>query len=160
MLQRSDLSSYQHWVNHRTHAGSPVRPDFLRQDARTPLSETFQAAGVRLSVATNSKSIMGFTREAFGGRATDLSGPSVSLRLWVDPSANSEPPWPKPHFRGFSHLIFGGLDGQNSFLIDLHTSTVLGRFSPSLASDGALWKTVIFPVMFSALAPSFSLKCL
>ncbi|MBI4165885.1 MAG: hypothetical protein HY508_09150 [Acidobacteria bacterium] len=65
-----------------------------------------------------------------------------------------------PLFRGLSHLVFGGLDHLNSFLINLRTSAVHGRFSPTLAADDVMWKTVILPVMFSALAPSLGLTVL
>lgn len=157
MIERDDPTSQKDWMSVRAIPRSPARPDFLRQGAHTHLTEAFSVAGVRLSVTTNSHAILGFARELFGGAADLARGPSASFRLWVDPSGDSAPPWPKPQFRGLSHLVFGGLDHLNSFVINLRTFAAHGRFSPALAADGAMWKTVILPVMFSALAPSLGL---
>lgn len=162
MLSNDDPGGSKRWIDLRAPVPAPLtpRPDFLRQDARTPWVETFHVAGVRLSIATNCESILGFARELFGGAADLAEGPSARLRLWVDPSADSGPPWPKPQFRGMSRLVFGGLDAQNSFLINLRTCSAHGRFSPALAADAAMWKTVILPVMFLALAPVLGLTLL
>ncbi len=158
--ESSERSGHPLWLGTYQHAAATPQPDFLRQDARTELRETFHVAGVGVSLTTNSDSILRFAREAFGEPTTPADEVRASLRLWADSTAASMPPWPKPRFRGISQFVFGGLDCQNSFLIDLRTRTVLGRFSPAMAADRTMWKTVVFPVMVSALAPSLGLTIL
>ncbi|MBZ5514402.1 MAG: hypothetical protein LAN62_06095 [Acidobacteriia bacterium] len=159
-LAKGQSAELGRWPAGRLETTPAGRPDFLRKDAQTPISRAFHVAGVRLFIETNSETILESAHEAFASSTPAMAGRGAKLRLWVDPSGNSGPPWPKPYFRGLSHLIFGGFDSQNSFLIDLRTGTVLGRFSPKMAADRSMWKTVIFPVIFSALAPSLDLAVL
>jgi hypothetical protein len=73
------------------------------------------------------------------------------MRFWVDPNASSQPPWPKPFFRGLDHLVFASFDAESSLLIDLHTCRAIGRFSPAIADHRAYWRTVVFPVVISII---------
>jgi hypothetical protein len=125
--------------------------DFLKKDALTQLSEDYVAAGMLLRVSTNSQALLEVAREAFPETADDSHLEEARLRLWVDPSCDSGPPWPKPYYRGLGHLVFAGFDAQNSLLIDLRERSVLGRFTPALVDDRNLWKQVVFPVMFEVL---------
>jgi len=128
--------------------------DFLKKDAETPLFENYLAAGVPLSVATNSPDLIQIADECFAKAEPGAMPARVQLRLWVDPLGRSMPPWPKPCFRGHGHLVFAGFDSQNSLLLDLRNQRVLGRLTPALAGDRKLWKTVILPMMIATIAAS------
>jgi hypothetical protein len=78
----------------------------------------------------------------------------------VDPQGTTQAPWPKPTFRGLDHLIFAGLDAQNSLLIDLQTRRVIGRFSPAMAADQGRWKSAIFPNLLTLMGPAIGVTCL
>jgi len=69
------------------------------------------------------------------------------MHLFVDPAAQSRPPWPQPYFRGLSHFAYAGLDQENSLLVDLRRRRVVGRFSRSMAADKGYWQRVIFPTI-------------
>ena len=125
--------------------------DFLRKGAQTPFLEHFVMAGVPGSIATNSESILAAARGCFWPVGTPSREPRVRLRFWVDPKGSSQPPWPKPFFRGLNHLIFAGFDSQNSVLVDLHSCRAIGRFSPAMGDHLDSWKTVIFPVLVSMM---------
>ena len=125
--------------------------DFLRKEAQTPFLEYYLMAGVPGSIATNSESILAAARACFCRVASPAPEPRLHLRFWADPHGSSQPPWPKPFFRGLDHLIFAGFDSQNSILIDLRTRRAIGRFSPAMADHQDSWKTVIFPVLISIM---------
>jgi len=128
--------------------------DFLHKDAETPLCGRYVAAGATCELATNFEPILGAARESFLPMR-DASVPSAFyLRFWVDAEARSQPPWPKPCFRGLGHLVFAGFDSQNSMMIDLHGRRAIGRFSPAMGADRVFWKTVIFPVLLSMMGAS------
>jgi hypothetical protein len=134
--------------------------DFLRSGARTPLCGKFQAAGILFTITTNFEPILEIAHSCFervGEHNPDLE---VHLRFWVDASLRSSLAWPKPYFRGIGHLVFAGFDSQNSLLIDLHDHTVLGRLTPELAADQALWKTVIYPVLLATLGAAAGMAVL
>lgn len=134
--------------------------DFLRKDARTPLLAKFPAADILLSLQTNSPSLLKTAEEALGKISDRKYREETQLRLWVDPSGRSAPPWPKPYFRGLGHYVYAGFDDQNSLLIDLRTRSVIGRFTPAMAEDRDYWKSVVFPVLLTALAASVGLTVL
>lgn len=131
--------------------------DFLKMCAQTPFFESFSSVGVLLSVVTNFEPLLGVAREFFGSFCEKTPRQEIRLRLWVDPSGHSGPPWPKPYFRGLDHLAYAGFDGQNSLLIDLRRHNAFGRFTPAMVADRAFWKKVIFPVLLSLLGSSLGL---
>lgn len=129
-------------------------PDFLRKEAQTPWKERFVMAGALSAISTNSQDILAAAREAFVAAGASPAEPRLHLRFWVDPQSTTQPPWPKPTFRGLDHMIFAGLDAQSSMLIDLQTRRVIGRFSPAMAADQARWKTTIFPNLVTLAGPA------
>jgi len=128
--------------------------DFLRKEAQTPLLEQYLMAGVPGLIATNSESILAAARGCF----SPIEGPAweskLRLRFWADPDGSSQPPWPKPYYRGLDHLIFAGFDSQNSALIDLRSCRAIGRLSPAMARDQARWRNVIFPNLLTLMGPA------
>ena len=128
--------------------------DFLRKDAQTPHTENYVMAGVLGSISTNSPEILMAARESFCTAKDSHPGPKMSWRFWVDPDGTTREPWPKPTFRGLDHLIFIGLDPQNSILIDLNRRLAIGRLSPAMAADQERWKTVVFPNLLSLIGPA------
>jgi len=128
--------------------------DFLRKRAQTPWAEHYVMAGVLGTIATNSQEILAAARESFCPAEVSHVEPQMHLRFWVDPHGTTRAPWPKPTFRGLDHLIFAGLDAQNSILIDLQHRRAIGRFSPAMAADQVRWKTVIFPNLLTLMGPA------
>lgn len=129
--------------------------DFLKREAHTPLCDEFVVAGAASEIQTNSESILGVARECFPPLLPRHPVASrLRFRLWIDPGANSGPPWPLPYFRGLSRLVFGGFDSQSSVMVDLTGRRIIGRFSPALASDHSYWKRVIFPRLITAIGPA------
>jgi hypothetical protein len=126
--------------------------DFLRKHAKTPLLEHFLMAGVNGVIATNSESILAAARACFGRHQCAPCDPRLHLRLWVDSRGCTQPPWPKPFFRGLDHLVFAGFDSQNSILIDLRSCRAIGRFSPAMGGHQVTWKTLVFPVLISIMS--------
>jgi hypothetical protein len=133
----------------RTSAG-----DFLKKGAAAPLREYFLAAGVTCQLSTNDRMILAAARSIFGTIAAPARSPDLQLRFWVDPGLASGPPWPKPYVRGLGHLVFAGLDTQNSFLIDRRNLRGIGRFSPAMAADQTYWKMAVLPMVISLFGGS------
>ena len=129
-------------------------PDFLRKQAQTPWTEHFLMAGVLGAISTNSQDILAAARESFCAARVSAAEPRLHMRFWMDPQGTTQPPWPKPTFRGLDHLIFAGLDEQNSILIDLQSRRIIGRFSPAMAGDQARWKSTIFPNLLTLMGPA------
>lgn len=119
----------------------------LDQDVHTPLHSHHIVTGAHCVVSTNSQAILEAAQSFFRQAAEPLSPPTLSLRFWVDPTAQSSPPWPQPFFRGLGHLAYAGFDSENSLLLDLRRRSVLGRFSPAMAQDADYWQRVIFPTV-------------
>lgn len=113
-----------------------------------PLHETYRVAGALLSVSTNSEFILAAARDSFTPVAEPQFATDVSLRLWVDPTARSAPPWPQAHFRGLDHLVFAAFDAENTALVDLNGRRAVGRLSPAMAADQAYLRRVVFPTLF------------
>jgi DNA polymerase III delta prime subunit len=128
--------------------------DFLRKEARTPLTEHYVMAGALGVISTNSSAILTAARATFCPVEGLVPKPRLHLRFWVDPKGTTQPPWPKPFFRGLNHLIFCGFSNQDSILINLRTRLAIGRISPAMGADCAYWKTVILPVLISILSAS------
>jgi len=135
--------------------------DFLRTKAVTPLDGRYQAAGVQLHIATNFEPILNVAGKTFGEGAVpgQDGGEEIRLRFWVEGTPQSVPPKPKskPYFRGLGHLVFAGIDGRNSILMNLREQFGIGRFTPEVASDSILWETILFPVLLTILGPSVGL---
>ena len=131
--------------------------DFLHKDAETPLCEYYVAAGAICGLATNSEDVLEAARGTFEVLAAPPASPDFSIRLWIDGSDQARPSWPKPYARGLDHLVFAGFDTGSSFLADLRSRRVLGRFSAGMAADTAYWKTIIFPMLLSIVAGSVGL---
>jgi hypothetical protein len=129
-------------------------PDFLRKQAQTPWTENYLMAGVVGSISTNSREILAAAEASFCPVEDAHPDLRMHWRLWVDPDATTQPPWPKPVFRGLDHLIFAGLDTQSSILIDLKKRRAIGRLSPALAADQGRWKSMIFPNLLTLMGPA------
>jgi len=128
--------------------------DFLKKGAETPFREMFLVAGGVCEIQTNSESILAAARDSFVPLKSPQPTIELHLRLWVDPEGTTQPPWPKPYFRGLEHLIFGGFDSQSSVVVDLASRRIIGRFSPRLAADSTYWRRVIFPRLITAVGPA------
>jgi len=85
----------------------------------TPLGESYLVAGAHFAIATNSQEILTSARNSFRQTVGSETSPDLTMRLWVDPAAQTFPPWPRPYFRGLSHLVYAGFDSENSMLLDL-----------------------------------------
>jgi len=120
--------------------------DFLHTDAETPLSGIFVVAGAVCKLSTNYPDILQAAHESFFPLESPRRQADFHLRFWVDTSAQSEPPWPKAHFRGLGQLIFGAFDSENAVLINRSARRAVGRFSPAMGADHSYWKRVIFPI--------------
>jgi len=128
--------------------------DFLHKNAETALCEHFVAAGAICRLTTNSEGLLRAARETFPRAVGRASHFDFSVRLWVDSADQAQPPWPKPYLRGLDHLVFAGFDRGSSFLADLHSRRVIGRFSETMSTDRKYWKTIIFPMLLSVMAGS------
>lgn len=129
-------------------------PDFLHKGAETKLCEQFVAAGAVCSLQTNSKEVLDAARDTFLPIALPAHTLDFSMRLWVDRTRQSGPPWPKPYVRGLDHLIFAGFDEDSSVLANLRNRHVIGRFSERMAGDQAYFKYVIFPMLLTIVGAS------
>ncbi len=131
--------------------------DFLHKNADTPLCEYYIAAGAICGLWTNSEEVLEAARGTFEALAAKPASPDFSIRLWIDTSDQARSSWPKPYVRGLDHLVFAGFDLASSFLADLRSRRVIGRFSAGMAMDTEYWKTVIFPIVMSIVAGSVGL---
>ena len=131
--------------------------DFLHGDVDLFLREYYVAAGAVCCLFTNCEDVLLAARSTFLPLSAKPENVAFELRLWVDDSEAQQSPWPKPYVRGLDDLVFIGLDAKSSMLVDLHTKSIIGRFSSAMAKDSAYWKSVIFPVLMSVLAGSLGL---
>jgi len=122
--------------------------DLLANSVVTPLQEHYLIAGAVCSVSTNSELILDAARDSFGVPVNDDAAVDARMRLWVDASARSQPPWPAAHFRGMDHLVFAGFDSGNTVLVDLRRRRAVGRLSPAMAADRGYLRRVVFPTLF------------
>ena len=134
--------------------------DFLKRDVKTPFCGCYLAAGIHLTIETNSQSILAIARENFepAGANHDLNE-DVRLKLWVEDEFSSAQ-HAKPYFRGLGHLVFSGYDDRSSLLIDLRDRSGAGRFTQTLAENARYWKTVLFPSLLGIIGPSVGLTSL
>jgi len=133
--------------------------DFLHRHARTPLREAYLAAGVPCEIATNSELLLKLAGASFRQNVEQGNRRSsgLSLRFWVDESDMARSPWPSPYVRGVGHLVYAGFGSKNSFIADLLTRRVAGRFSAAMVSDSRYWRSTIFPMLMSIVAGSLGL---
>jgi hypothetical protein len=117
------------------------------QEIYTPLHSHHIVTGAHCMVSTNSPAVLRVARKFFRQTVEPQFPPGLTLRFWVDPAAQSFPPWPQPFFRGLGHLAYAGFDSESSLLLDLRRRSVVGRFSPSMAGDVGYWQRVIFPAL-------------
>jgi hypothetical protein len=111
------------------------------------LRESYLVTGAHFAIATNSEEILAAARNSFGQVVEPESSPDLTMRLWVDPAAQSSPPWPCPYFRGLGHLVYAGFDSENSLILNLRRGRLVGRFSQAMARDQGYWQRVIFPTV-------------
>lgn len=128
--------------------------DFLKRSAETSLCRRYIAGATPCTLVTNSELLLETVDDTFEDAEFSPDQIGLSLRFWVDGADQSQSPWPHPYTRGLGHLVFAGFDSRSSFLADLRTRRVIGRFSPALAGDSNYWKTIIFPMLFSIMAGS------
>jgi hypothetical protein len=133
--------------------------DFLKKDVKTPLCGFYLAAGMRLRIETNSESILAIARANLEPSVVDSQEDDVRLKLWVEDEPSSHPQT-KPFFRGLGHLVFSGYDDRSSLLIDLRDRCGAGRFTQTLATDSAYWKSILFPSLLGIIGPSVGLTSL
>lgn len=117
----------------------------LDQEVHTPLGECYIVAGAPFGVFTNSEDILATAHRTFSEVAEPQAFPVLTMRLWVDITAQAHPPWPQPYFRGLDHLVYAGFDCENSLLLDLRRRRVIGRFSRSMARDEDYWQRIMVP---------------
>ena len=123
--------------------------DFFKKDAQTPLHQGFLAVGIPCTISTNCESILKAAVESFLPIEEGESEIGFRARFWVDVEDNRNSPWPRPHIRGWGHLVFAGFDTGSWILIDLHARRIIGRFSAKMGADRSHWKSVIFPMLMS-----------
>ncbi len=123
-------------------------------DVPAPLLEYFLVGGAIFAVSTNSPLILAAARKSFLPAATTPSSVQGQLRLSVNESDLSGPPWPKPYFGGLDHLIFAGFNASSGLLLDVRRCRGIGLFSLPMGSDKAYWTSMIFPTIVGFLGPS------
>jgi hypothetical protein len=124
------------------------------------LREYYLAAGVVCLLETNSECILGVVRHVFTQMTEPHSTADVTMSFGVDRTACGRPPWPRPYFRGLSHLVFAGFDSENAVLVDLRGRRMTGRFSPAMAADLPYWKSVILPTLFGIVSGAIGVTAL
>ncbi|MGH9449625.1 MAG: HPr kinase/phosphorylase [Terriglobia bacterium] len=131
-----------------------------QQEPNTPFCEWYLVADASCAVATNSKDILASARRCLRRSIPPRPVPDLRMFLWVDPNAPGGTPWPQPHFRGLSHLIYAGLDSQCALLLDLRHCRVIGRFSPAMAQDAEYLQRVVFPNAIGLMSEALGLTTL
>lgn len=134
--------------------------DLPRTARQTPLREYYLAMDAILDISTNSESILAAARESFASLVSPQPAAQVTMRLWVDATAQASPIWPRPYFGGLNNVIFAGFDSKDSLLIDLRGRRAIGRFSPAMAADSAYWKRLVFPALIGIVGPSAGVTAL
>ena len=165
MLARK-VDSRQKAQAHVKRAGGEAHvPVLMRQaplieEVQTPLCEWFRVLGRSGAISANCAPILQAARRSFRQIIGPQPTSDLSMRLCVDPNAAGGPPWPPPHFRGLSHLVYAGLDSECSLLLDLRRRRAIGRFSPAMAQDAEHWQRVIFPNAIGLMSEALGLTTL
>lgn len=131
--------------------------DFLKRSAENNFCRNYVAGATTCSLSTNSELLLETAGDTFQQTELPPNQIDFSMRFWIDIVDKAQAPWPRPYARGLGHLVFAGFDSRGSFLADLRTRRVIGRFSPAMAGDSGYWKTIIFPMLFSIMAGSVGL---
>ena len=132
----------------------------LDQEVHTPLGECYIVAGAPFGVFTNSQDILATALSTFRQVAEPQAFPVLTMRLWVDITAQARPPWPQPYFRGLDHLVYAGFDRENSLLLDLRRRRAIGRFSPSMARDEDYWQRIVVPNLVGLASETLGITAL
>jgi hypothetical protein len=85
---------------------------------------------------------------------------ALTVDIYVDQNAGTQPLWSVPQFRGRDHLVFADYGPDASMLADLQTRHVIGRFAPSTAKDISYWKRTILPILLGVAAPVIGVTAL
>lgn len=133
---------------------------YLTQADGPFLCEWFRVLGLKCAVWANSREILEAARRSFLQIIDPQANFDVSMHLSVDPRASGGPPWPRPHFRGLSHLVYMGLDRECSLLLDLRRRRAIGRFPPAMVRDTDYWQRVIFPNALGLMSEALGLTAL
>lgn len=134
--------------------------DFLKRDVKTPFCGCYLAAGIHLTIHTNSESILAIASATFEPSDTDHDvKEDVRLKLWVEEEYSSTQE-SKPYFRGLGHLVFSGYDERSSLLVDLRDCSGAGRFTQTMSENARYWKAVVFPSLLAIIGPSVGLTSL
>ena len=129
-------------------------PDLLRKHAEAPYNACYLLGGIFCRISTNCDSVLKAADESLLPLDPRDSARAFRLRVWVDSSAHTAPPWPNVYCRGLGHLVFVGFDSESALLVALSERRAIGRFSSELANDRTHWKSIIFPVLLSIIAAS------
>lgn len=118
----------------------------------TSRAERYMVAGAVCSLSTNSEALCEAMGKCFARVTEPVSKPDVSMLFSVDDVCRNVPLWPKPYFRGLSHLVFAAFGPESELLIDLRDRRIIGRFSPTIVSDQAYLARVVFPAIFGIVS--------
>ncbi|MDE3180645.1 MAG: hypothetical protein KGM47_13425 [Acidobacteriota bacterium] len=130
------------------------------EEIQAPMCEWFRVLGLRGAISSNSQQILHAARRSFRQNMDPEPTPDLSMSLCVDSNASGSPPWPQPYFRGLSHLVYAGLDGKCSMLLDLRRRRGIGRFSLAMVQDAEYWQRVIFPSAVGLMSEPLGLTTL
>lgn len=124
-----------------------------------PLHGHFGAAGSRWSVRSNSLDVLQAVAEAFP-RLNHRGRVTLTVDIYVDQNAGTQPLWSVPQFRGRDHLVFADYGPDSCVLADLQARHVIGRFAPAIAHDVSYWKRIILPILLGVAAPVVGITAL
>jgi HPr Serine kinase C-terminal domain len=119
--------------------------------------EQYIVAGAVCALRTNSEAIRAAMSGSFARLAEPAPASDVSMRLWVDGTSRDAQPWPKPYFRGLSHLVFAAFDSESELLIDLRRQRITGRLSSEIAANRAYFKRCVFPALFGIVSETIQI---
>jgi hypothetical protein len=134
--------------------------NLFENPVQTPWHRDYRVAGVSCSISTNSESILAAARDSFTPLTEPQPSVDISMRFWVDLTAQNRPRWRQPYFRGLSHLVFGAFNSENTMLADLRRQRAVGRFSPAMAADHGYWRRVVFPTLFGIFSQTVGITAL
>lgn len=117
-----------------------------------PIHGHFSAAGSRWSVRSNSLALLQAVTETFP-RLNHRGRVALTVDIYVDQKAGTQPLWSVPQFRGRDHLVFADYGPDACMLADLQGRHVIGRFAPATAHDISYWKRIVLPILLGITAP-------
>jgi hypothetical protein len=119
--------------------------------------EQYVIAGAMCLLSTNSEAIHRAMEETFGRPTDRVPTPDITMRVVVDDASRPTRPWPKPYFRGLSHLVFARFDSESELVVDLRSRRIIGRISPPMAADQVYLRRVVFPAVFGIVSETIRL---